>query len=512
MAGILDLPTEILVGILENRAVSETTLYFLALVCRRLHFVALPIYFSRHGLTPSSKSIVIAMVEDRRDVLAALKTALFIPHTENIRCIFPHPSCCSIFPLLLHLTRLENYISRLPSVKHVTLCLDVRGSMCLSVGNDDGLRAWAASLESLLNCIVKKQCECLTMVYGAQFTKAYQLTSPPIRRGKMMHLLSAVPRLARTRRPTSEIQEFRRDPRQGHTHIEMALPSIHHSSNLSSLEIYSAILVLPPGLYWTLTALRTCPITSLTLGWRGEESIPWRTVLPLIASAASQLTSITLCEADVIFGYTDSSTEVGILDFISRFPQLRHIAISYNVFTDFGATDGPLLDLPNVETLSAPSPFILHMLRSPSSLPNIQSICVVWPQPHLSRITHLLATALHPILHKSRPPRLSVCVTTSMYHSTFFTVPIGDTAFSDRVEALEIIVARFPWTDVAEMAGWIGLFPRVRQVDIELSDSTEPGFHAAVARLVKSTDLLDKIKVNGVVYSLSDRKAIPSAS
>ncbi|KAJ7250195.1 hypothetical protein B0H12DRAFT_1121172 [Mycena haematopus] len=277
------------------------------------------------------------------------------------------------------------------------------------------------------------------MVYGAQFTKAYQLTSPPIRRGKMMHLLSAA---------------------RAHSYRDGST-SIHHSSNLSSLEIYSAILVLPPGLYWTLTALRTCPITSLTLGWRGEESIPWRTVLPLIASAASQLTSITLCEADVIFGYTDSSTEVGILDFISRFPQLRHIAISYNVFTDFGATDGPLLDLPNVETLSAPSPFILT------------------------------STALHPILHKSRPPRLSVCVTTSMYHSTFFTVPIGDTAFSDRVEALEIIVARFPWTDVAEMAGWIGLFPRVRQVDIELSDSTEPGFHAAVH------------------VRLSDRKAIP---
>ncbi|KAJ7250184.1 hypothetical protein B0H12DRAFT_1121130 [Mycena haematopus] len=338
------------------------------------------------------------------------------------------------------------------------------------------------------------------MVHGAQFTRAYQLTSPPTRMGRIMRFLSAIPGLVR--RPTSEIQ--------GHAHIEMTVPSsIHHSSNLSSLEIYSAILVLPPGLYWTLTALRTCPITSLTLGWRTEESIPWRTVLPLIASAASQLTSISLWEADLIFGgYTDSFTEVDMLDFISRLPQLRHITISYNALTDFVATDGPFLDLPNLETLNAPSSIILHLLRSPSPLPNIQSICVIWPQPHLARSISLLATALHPILQKSCPPRISVSVTTFMYRSTFFTTPIGDSALPERVEALEIIVSPGPWTDVVEMAGWIGLFPRVRQVEIELPNLIESGFRADLAhllRVVKSTDFLDRIKVNGVVYSLSER-------
>ncbi|KAJ6459675.1 hypothetical protein C8R45DRAFT_1221380 [Mycena sanguinolenta] len=513
MAGLLDLPPEILVSILEDPAVSDTTVCFLSLVCRRLHFVALPVYFSRHGLTPSSKSIVITMREDRRDLLAALNSALFIPDTENIECIFPHPSCISIFPLLVHLTRLESYISRLPSVKRVTLCLDVRGSVCLSVGDDRSLRAWTAGLESLLNCIVEKKCVSLAMMGGMQLTRAYEATLP-VHQGTMARLLSAIPKFLH--RPTRGIQGFRRVPGQGDAYLEMAIPSsLHNSSNLATLDIHSAILVLPPGLHWTLAALRTCPITSLTLGRRVEEGIAWRTVLPLIGSAAGQLTSVTLWEAHwTSDGCTDSLTETSILDFISRLPQLRHIAISYKADTDFSEIDGPLLKLPDLETLTAPPSIIIHMLRAPSPLPKIRTICVMWPLPPVSHSIRLLAGALRPILHKPRLPRLSVSVETSMYYpSSPFTIPIGDSTFSAFVEALEIIVSPYPLTDLTEMAAWIGLFPRVRQVEIQLVGATEPEIRADSAhilRVVKLTDFLDGIKVNGVLYSLSDKRAIPT--
>ncbi|KAJ6459666.1 hypothetical protein C8R45DRAFT_1030670 [Mycena sanguinolenta] len=509
MAGLLDLPPEILLSVLEYPAVSDTTVYFLALVCRQLHFVALPVYFSRHGLTPSSKSIVITMREGRRDVLAALKSALFIPDTEDIECIFPHPSCTSIFSLLIHLKRLESYVSQLPSVKRVTLRLDVRGSACLSVGDDRSLRAWTAGLESLLNCIVEKKCVSLSMMGGMQFTRAYEAI-PPVHQGTMARLLSAIPRLLH--RPTGRIQGFRRVPRQGDASVEMAIPpSLHNSSNLASLDIHSAILILPPGLHWTLAALRTCPITSLTLGHRMEESIAWGIVLPLFASAASQLTSLTV---DLIsdYGYTDSFTEADILDFISRLPQLRHITISYKLSrVDSLETECPLLDLPNLETLSAPPTVILHMLRHPSPFPNIQSICVLWPQPPVSPSICLLATALQPVLKNPHPPRLSVSVKTSMYLPGPFTIPIGDSTFASSVDALEISVSSYPSTDIPAMAAWIGLFPRVQEVDIQLADSVHPGLRADLARLlraVKMTDFLDRIRVNGVVCDLSKQRRL----
>ncbi|KAF7340435.1 hypothetical protein MVEN_01963600 [Mycena venus] len=516
--GILDLPTEILVYVLDNPSLSTSTLYSVALSCRRLHFLALQIYFHRYGLTPTSKSIVIDMRSDRRDVLAALQTALFIPQTEVITFVFPHPSCTSISPLLRHLTRAEDYISRLPSVKHVTLCLDGRGSVCLSVGDDRELRAWTTRLESLLACIVKKQCECLTMINGGQFTRAYELVPPIPRRSPIKRLLSTVLGLQLQRRIPSETQDFRRVSKQGRTHIEMTLPtSLHPASRLSILEIHSAILVLPPGLCWTLTVLRTCPITSLKLERRVEDSIPWGTVLPLIGSAAGRLTSLTLVEASLISGGdTDSFSEADVLDFISRLPQLRHITVSYKNRKDLRESDGPLIHLQDLEILRAPSTFILHLLRSPSPLPNIQSICVLWPETYDARGISYLATALPAFLQKPDPPRLSVSVSSAMYRSPFLTFPTDDTrAFLDRVEGLEITSSPFPLTDLTEMAGWISLFPRVRQVEVALSDSKSPDFRSDLTCLlgaVKATDFLDKIKVNGELYNLLDDRPIPTSS
>ncbi|KAJ7321000.1 hypothetical protein DFH08DRAFT_385174 [Mycena albidolilacea] len=503
-AGILDLPTETLVSILENPTVPTSTLYSLAVSCRRLHFVALPIYFSRHGLTPSSKSIVIDMRTDRRDVLAALQTALLIPNTEEITCTFPHPSCTSIFPLLTHLTRLENYLSRLPSVRHVTLCLDTRGSVCLAVGDDKALRAWTTRMKSLLNCILEKQCECLTMMYGGQLTKSYKLTPPATRRGPIMRLLSAISCVLRGR--TSEIPPptFSRVSRQGHAHIEMSLrPPLHHSYKLASLEIHSAILILPPGLSWTLAVLRTCPTISLTLGCHAEAAIPWSAVLPLIASAATHVTSLTLSDGDSdSWRYSDAVAEAEILDFISRLPRLRHLSISHHSQTDF--VEGPLLNLPDLETLRAPAKLILHSLRR-SVPPKIQSICVLWSDRDLVSIG-LLAAALSAL---PSPPRVSVSVTSSMYRPAFPIAP----SFLERVGALEITPAPYvPLTDITELAAWVGVFPRVRHVDVAF-DPKSQGFHADLAIFlgaVKVTAVLDKIKVNGRVYNLPHAGMAPT--
>ncbi|KAJ6621940.1 hypothetical protein B0H10DRAFT_2187755 [Mycena sp. CBHHK59/15] len=134
-SGFLDLPSEILAIILENPNFPDNTLYSLALLCRRLHFIALPIYFSRNGMDYQSKSVVIAMRADGRDMLAALHTALFVSSMEKITCIFPHPSCTSIFPLLYHLQRVKGLVWRFPSVKEVILQLNVRGSICFGQSN-----------------------------------------------------------------------------------------------------------------------------------------------------------------------------------------------------------------------------------------------------------------------------------------------------------------------------------------------------------------------------------------
>ncbi|KAJ7645196.1 hypothetical protein DFH06DRAFT_1333484 [Mycena polygramma] len=116
---LLDLPTETLLHIFEDCDLPVQELYSLALLCRRLHLTALPVYFSRQGL--ESKSLRIAMRTDLCDPLAALRTALFVPpHPDDIAFVFPHPST-SILQVLEHFNRIQGYLTRIPPVNGLAL-------------------------------------------------------------------------------------------------------------------------------------------------------------------------------------------------------------------------------------------------------------------------------------------------------------------------------------------------------------------------------------------------------
>ncbi|KAF8128048.1 hypothetical protein K438DRAFT_1948900 [Mycena galopus ATCC 62051] len=371
MAGLLDLPTELLIDILENPTFPTETLYALSLLCRRLHFIALPIFLSRHGFAPDSIAVTIQIREDGRDLLAALQSSLLPTQPQSLTCVFPHPSCTSIFPLLPHIERLEKYISCLPSVQHVTLELDTWGSVCLAVGDDRALRAWAIDMESLLNCIVEKQCASLAIRHGGQFSRAYEVAPGGVnqRLTSIRRLFSAVPKLF-LRTKVSETQRFSRAPHQGTGRIEMG--ACRRSPKLTSLDIRSAAFFLPPGLNWTLTALRNCRIQSLTLSRSVEDATTWSTVLPLIASAGRGLISLTLIDADHL-------SDGEYLDFIAQLPRLRHLSVDSRRQVEIRESCA-LIPLRTLETLRAPPRLIEHLVHHPSPLPKITSICILWPK------------------------------------------------------------------------------------------------------------------------------------
>ncbi|KAJ6480582.1 hypothetical protein C8R47DRAFT_1136229 [Mycena vitilis] len=511
-AGILDLPTELILDILTRAVLPNETLLGLASLCRRLCLLVLPVYFERHGVDPNAKSVIINMRQDCRDTLQVLQTALFAPQTENITCIFPHPDCKSILPLLRHLSRLERYISRLLVVKHVTLQLDNRGSGCLSVGGDRHLRAWASSLESLLNCIVGKGCTNLTVAYGGQFTRGYELAPPTTDHGTISRLFS-------NRRLKNETHAFQRVPSQGRTRIEMALPrSSYRSSQLTSLGVHSAILLLPPALSWTLAVLRHCPITSLTLTRPAEAAIPWSTVLPLLASAGGGLTSAVLQQGD------DGSffSQADVLDnFISRLPLLRHLTLSPRMPLLVSAAKIPVPEvaLHHLETLRAPPVFIELLMPHADSLPKIQSVAVLWPEMHAmdsASIARLVA-ALSPILHRSTPPPLRVVLSVSATpHPLLLHPDEGDNAiwsFLGGVAELEITTGALPYTDIDATAAWIHLFPRVQRVEIAFRNTPSADERRSrnvgatlttLVKAVKPTIFLAEIEVEGERHELME--------
>ncbi|KAJ7511355.1 hypothetical protein B0H11DRAFT_1657911, partial [Mycena galericulata] len=366
--GLLDLPTELLVKIFEHPTFPTAKLYALAFLCRRLHFIALPIYIARSGLDKTTNSVVITMDTDGRDLLGALQKSLFVPEIENFTCIFPHPSCTSIFPILSHLRRLQNFVSRLRSLNNVILELDTMLSVCLSqVENNRGLRAWTAQLEALLNVIVARGCTSLTMIYGAQFTRSFGVEKS---RGPVTRLLAQIDKLL-----------HRGETRAVEKGVGMNLSSsLARSSRLSSLNIQSAIFIQPPGLQWTLAALQKCNITSLTLCHdvaAGGDTFAvgadtWGTVLPLLASASPRLTSLVLLDAQSAHG-------ADILTFLSRLPFLTHLTIwSTGTAITTQPWGAPTIAFRHLQSLQAPPSFLNYFLMDRSRFTCIKSVCIVW--------------------------------------------------------------------------------------------------------------------------------------
>ncbi|KAJ7167161.1 hypothetical protein C8R43DRAFT_984405 [Mycena crocata] len=368
--GLSDLPTEILQTIFNNGAFPTTSLYFLALLSRRLHVIALPIFLSRNGMDLASNVATVTMRGSRQyDLFSGLRICLFLSSIQRVTFIIPHPNSISILLFTTQLRRMKQLNNVFSSVKAVTIELDRPDlDQPLLVGHDDLLAAWDSCFGHLLAGIIQRQCTSLTVVYGACVRPRLKPAVPAIFRKSIFRPL--LPLTARG---------FRLDSRRvRHAHPSTS-PEWCRSSQLTTLNIHSATLILPPSLYWTLAALRQSRLSSIAINMRITDADTWTIVLPLLAAAAPHVTTVSLTQVDVTLSCAD------VLTFLSRLPQLTDINIELTCFrTIYGSTsttmklDGPTPRLQNLVTLRAPARWVGHLMRKRNCFPSIQTICVVW--------------------------------------------------------------------------------------------------------------------------------------
>ncbi|KAF7368489.1 hypothetical protein MVEN_00172100 [Mycena venus] len=133
LASLADLPNELLVDILGQSTFPTEALYYLALLSRRLHFVAL--YQSNFlALALTSKQNVPPLPWTATDWSLSLRYKYacsfprWIPSSASFRIPVASP-----FPLS---SRLQTFISRLSSIKSVTLNLGSRPRAAAAVNVD----------------------------------------------------------------------------------------------------------------------------------------------------------------------------------------------------------------------------------------------------------------------------------------------------------------------------------------------------------------------------------------
>ncbi|KAK7028341.1 hypothetical protein R3P38DRAFT_920864 [Favolaschia claudopus] len=515
-ATLLSLPNELLIIIFENPKFPVDHLATLSLLCRRLHFLALPIYFARSGMPSPTKSAHIHLSKDGHDMLAALTMALFITSMEDITCIFPHPSCTSVLPLIPHLNRFRRFVAKFPSVGRVTLQLDARNSMCNSTGDDAALRAWSSCFGGLLNCLVERRCSELTVRYGGYLTRSYELTVPPgLAKFRVRNVLRAMRALLFRSQSGKELdQTFCRSAEQGKQ--RGALPAISskaaRSSTLRSLRIQSAVLVMPPSLNWTLSALRSCPITSLTLFQISLELEIWAAALTLIASAAPNLTDLSLSELDAI-------AAVDILKFCSRLPRLTNLEIGDNLEaagtpTQCRAGKGSWPEFRHLVSLRAPADFVRHFMLPRTSLRKLTSLCILfYGKTHMSDISVKLLGVGQLMAERRLSPNLTLSL--SLYSETMVSDFDEVEELSDYVKQYIVCVGSLtlevaPFSPV-DLARWIRLFPSVQQVCLNFR-TKPPDVRSYTKRLLqvvnKDRGYLQTIVVDGKTHVLDSESTV----
>ncbi|KAJ7624212.1 hypothetical protein DFH06DRAFT_1481573 [Mycena polygramma] len=507
---ILDLPTELLLAIFTETDLPSQDVYSLALVCRRLHFTALPVYFSRYGLHSSTRSVQITMRTDRRDLLAALQMALFAHPLDHINFIFsrpdPDPPTPSLAPLLGQFRRVEGFFSKFTSIQNVSLDLDHEDRLSyMSLGSDEALRTWAKGFGDVLNRVAETQCTSLTVLHGSYFSEAYE---PAVKPASMLgRLISWVKTVAAQQPP-----KFQRVSQQGVAYVAIALPhQFPRASHLTCIHIHSTTLILPPGLSWTLGVLRNCPISQLTFANILVGQDIWETVLPLIASAAPGLTSVRFSD---LYHFP----EPGVMPFLALLPRLVDLDISFPdnclrlglYFVRPGQRRPPPPYLPCLTHLRIEPSLLSYLFSHNHLIPALKTItvlfsplitveCLAGTIPRILELTHCPSAPA---------PLLGFATTRSSY---VLDSPSGNmtpelSASLDHVQRFEV-----DWDislDAVEKAIkgivlWVAAFRRVKSVAIKLEPEDDVGdLPQRLASSIARTEFLQVIEVNGREHPL----------
>ncbi|KAJ6497454.1 hypothetical protein C8R45DRAFT_127778 [Mycena sanguinolenta] len=262
MVDFLELPNEVLIQILEVDP-GNLGVFSISTLCRRLHYLALPIYFRAHSI-PDPEALLsedLILHSKRLHLLRPLQTALFIHSLKHISCSF---SLNTVYVeplsrrhygvdknLFFHqIQTLTSFLEHLERVDEVTLHFQL-DHWVLSQRRD-ALDVWDSTMSALLDVVVDKGCTAFHMEGGMFIVHASQFqrtTSPrpvvPLKQHPAMPVLSR--RIATL---------FGRKAK-----LDRALHSGQRAAplGLRTFNIQSNILLFPPCYGWTMATLRASP-------------------------------------------------------------------------------------------------------------------------------------------------------------------------------------------------------------------------------------------------------------
>ncbi|KAG5636638.1 hypothetical protein H0H81_007347 [Sphagnurus paluster] len=477
---LLSLSPEIVLLILE--LLHDRPLLAVACVCRSLHYLALPTYLSRYGISTAGPQPPSLVLKDRSlAALPGLCTALSISSLDALSCTFDGPHQSHFIRSVRGLLR---FVSRLTQVNTVTLnvgCVDARWIDGLATASS---KAWKPTFVRLLNAIIERGCTALNITHGHFIVSISPHLGPPSKRDRAFRAARTL--LGLQRHPAAEASDA------------APPPPLHH---LQSFSLHSNLLLSQPFCDWTLYTLNGCNITALSIRLSGLPSTTWALILPAISLPA--MTTFTAETSDIAFP--------DLLAFLARHPALHTL----NLHPQFSYPDAhapvkptqntkkrPLL--PHLATLGGSPRNVAALLAQLHPAPRLHTVTLVVPmRQRVFQPTDLAALNAHitDIVHYAQPRTLALrfavpCETAGSRAASLLARTAGGL---HSVETLALGTdghfAFVRWVAPA-LPAWLAGFPALRQV--RLAPECVPGESVKQARLLSAV----KESCPGVLVSI----------
>ena len=378
VVGILDLPNEIIIFILED--LEDDDLFSLALLSRQLHHLALPIYLSRNGISSRPSSQFLLFDDRYNSILKALNTALFRPSLNSLLCTLPcHKRPDGLFRQILMINRLVGKVT----LHEANITFDKvnplvpakeESVMSRSFGDiedpDYGLaQEFGRELSIMMELILASGCRSFTISHSGTYSPSSNETKAAILAN--FHGLQFV-----KKKVTKLLQPF-----------SFMFPRIYPTTPnpLKTFNLHSPIAIHPQLCRWTINTLNNSNLTSLSISQnRSTKSSVWSLVLPCITIPSLSRLSIDMC-----------SIKTGdLFKFLSRHPTIQNLFLGRNILSPNPSQTLVKNALKHVSQLTAHPKWLVHLLTPQGCFPSLSRIHILWRIQNKQHFSFLLLNGL----------------------------------------------------------------------------------------------------------------------
>ncbi|KAJ7104517.1 hypothetical protein B0H15DRAFT_28806 [Mycena belliarum] len=440
MSPLLSLPNELLLVVFHHLQ-DPYPLYPLSTLCRRLHFLSLPIYLSRRGIYNETCGN-ISISAEQIDVLPALQTSLFLNTVPSLCCAFPNPYSDQ------DLARFLRVCCTLQSVGAAKLQFAQAPS-----SNDDYTEkmheTYLINVVNILNKVLEKSCTTLTIEATPDEISAITRARFSSKRGRGM-------------RPVSQAHLLT-------SRISLS-PAALRQSTLTTFRLHSPLLFTPHCRAWTIDVLNSFHLSSLSINAPAVAADVFNGLL-------SQTEIPTLSDLSMV---NCRIAPAHLHLFLARHPSISSLHLD-NMFVPSAGERLPPGFLPQLASLSAPAPqiaYFFHALPPAATLRTVRVLC------HMTHVDlRLTDTSLRAAAPRLAPP-VALALVLPVPASLPRVIPDVDMVFdADTDSALRFVsTLAFVFADddaalgpvkYAAIAKWAAPFPALRTVELVGSRSTD---------------------------------------